>query len=425
MRADAAVISGTDRIDVRTIELPAPGPDELLLRVVSSSMCLSTSKALVLGPAHKRVPDTVADEPVITGHEFAGVIESVGTDLAGRFTVGQPVAIQPAMGLPSGYSPGYSYPHYGGDATYCIVPGIAVEKGCVLPYDGGYFADASLAEPMSCVIGAFHASYHTEPYVYEHRMGIRPGGTLAVLGAGGPMGVAAVDYALHGPYAPRVVVAADVDAERLARLARFFPAEDAARRGVRLVYLDASVTDLVTGAQAVVGGAGFDDVLVMAARQQLVEAGDRLLGTDGCLNFFAGPTDRAFSAAVNFYAVHYEATHLVGTSGGSRADMQECLDLTSAGRLHPSFMVTHVGGLGAVPDALTGLPAHTGGKILIYPHADLPLTAITDLAERAAQDPRLAPLAELCARADHVWNADAERYLLTHLMRPGPPAGAR
>jgi threonine dehydrogenase-like Zn-dependent dehydrogenase len=417
VRSDAAVIYGTDLVEVRPIELPAIAPDEILMKVVSSSMCLSTSKALRLGTAHKRVPQTIADEPVITGHEFAGVIEQVGAQRADEFTVGQSIAVQPAMGLPTGYSPGYSYPFYGGDATYCIIPGVAIDKGCVLPYEGTYFADASLAEPMSCVIGAFHASYHTEPYVYEHVMGIRRGGALAILGAGGAMGVAAVDYALHGPYAPRTVVAVDVDPQRLRRLEGFFSPADAAARGVELVYLDATGKDLRTELLEVTGGAGFDDVLVMAASRGLVETAGAVLANDGCLNFFAGPTDRQFQAAVNFYDVHYESTHLVGTSGGSRGDMQECLDLTAAGVLHPSYMVTHVGGLDAVPGALRGLPSFVGGKILAYPHVDLALTAIADFARLAESDPRFGTLAGLCADAGGVWNELAEEYLMRAFAR--------
>ncbi len=214
----AARMHGAGKVAVSEFVLPEIGPDELLLRVVSSSMCLSTYKALALGGEHKRVPETLATEPVITGHEFAGVLEEVGVDLSGRFDVGQSVAILPTMSLPTGYSPGYSYPFFGGDATYCIVPAIAVEKGCVLPYDGGYYANGSMAEPMSCIIGAFHASYHTEPLVWEHQMGIRAGGSLALLGCGGAMGIGALDYALHGPFRPRLVAAVDVSNERLDRL---------------------------------------------------------------------------------------------------------------------------------------------------------------------------------------------------------------
>ena len=48
------------------------------------------------------------------------------------------------------------------------------------------------------------------------------------------MGVGALDYALHGPYRSATIVAVDVSAERLDRLARLFPPEEAAERGVEL-----------------------------------------------------------------------------------------------------------------------------------------------------------------------------------------------
>ncbi len=118
----------------------------------------------------------------------------------------------------------------------------------MLPYDDGYYANGSLAEPMSCIIGAFRSSYHTEPLVWEHQMGLRPGGRLALLGSGGAMGIGALDYALNGPFTPSLVVAVDVDAERLDRLRRLFPAEEAERRGCRLEVVDASGQDTVEAA---------------------------------------------------------------------------------------------------------------------------------------------------------------------------------
>ena len=55
----------------------------------------------------------------------------------------------------------------------------------------------------------------------------------------------------------------------------------------------------------------------------LMTVGDRLLGYDGCMNFFSGPTDKAFSATINLYNCHYSSTHILGTTGGTTDDLKE------------------------------------------------------------------------------------------------------
>lgn len=415
METEACFITGTGSCELRTVELPPLGPSEVLLRVVSSSMCYSTYKAMQQGSAHKRVPDDLDQVAVMTGHEFAGVIEGVGANYADRYRVGQTVAIQPAMGLDSGFSPGYSYPFYGGDASYTIIPEVAIERGCILPYDIDYFADASLAEPMSCIIGAFHASYHTTPYVYSHDMGLKQGGALALLGAAGPMGLAAIDYAIHGPYAPELIVVTDIDDGRLERAASVLPPSLLEGSGRRLEYVNtADMPEAAGPLRELTAGVGFDDVMVFAAHPGLIEMADSLLGNDGCLNFFAGPTDKGFTAPINFYNVHYESTHLVGTSGGSPKDMEESLDMSASGRLNPSLMVTHVGGIDAVPSTLRDFPCIAGGKKLFYPGVHMPLLAIEEFRDASADDVRLAGLADICEANNNCWNVAAEQYLLQH-----------
>ncbi len=415
MHTEACYITGTRQCEVMTSELPPLGASEVLMKVVSSSMCYSTHKAFDFGAKHKRVPDNLGEVAVMTGHEFAGIVEQVGDTYKDRYHPGQKIVIQPAMGLESGYSPGYSYPHYGGDATYTIIPEVAIEKGCILPYDVKYFADASLAEPMSCIIGAFHASYHTTPYVYEHEMGIRRGGNLALLGAAGPMGLAAVDYAIHGPFEPALIVVTDVDEARLTRAASLLPPSLLDGTDRRLVYLNTKGSkDAAKEIRAFSGKKGFDDVMVYAASRSLIETADLLLGSDGCLNFFAGPQDKKFSALFNFYNVHYEGTHLVGTSGGSRSDMEECLAMSAAGQLNPSLMVTHVGGIDAVPPTLRDLPRIPGGKKLFYPQIHMPLVAIEEIRAHVEQDARFEALADICEANNNTWNLEAEQYLLAH-----------
>jgi L-sorbose 1-phosphate reductase len=415
MKTRAAVLAGKNNIYIREFELPEITEDELLVKVVSDSVCLSTYKALIRGEEHKRVPEDVSEHPAILGHEFAGIIEKVGSNLKDKFREGQRFVLQPAMGLESGYSAGYSYEYFGGDATYCIIPKIAIDLGCVLPLNGTYFANASLAEPMSCIIGAFHASYHTKQYVYKYDMGIKEGGKAALLGCAGPMGLGAIEYAINGPIKPKLVVVVDIDEARLNRAASLIKVEDAKEKGVELIYLNTRNLDAVSELMKLSGGKGYDDVFVFAAVSQLIETADNILGNDGCLNFFAGPTDNNFKVPFNFYKIHYEGTHIVGTSGGSTGDMLESIELSEKGLINPSYMITHVGGLDAVPDTVGNLPNIPGGKKLIYPHIEMELTAIEDFEKLGENNEFYRNLAEICERNNNVWCEEAEKFLLETL----------
>lgn len=414
MKTKAAVLVGKKNIYIREYELPKIGEEELLVKIISNSICLSTYKAAIQGEEHKRVPEDVAQHPAITGHEFCGIIQQVGEKLKDRFQPGEKFVLQPAMGLESGYSAGYSYEYFGGNATYCIIPKIAVDLGCVLPYKGDYFANASLAEPMSCIIGAFHATYHTTPYVYEHQMGIKKDGLMALLGCAGPMGIGAIDYAVNGPVRPKMAVVVDIDEERLRRAQSLITPEHAAKNGVELKYVNTRDLDGVSYLRGLTGGKGYDDVFVFAPVAALIEEADDILGNDGCLNFFSGPTDHRFKAPFNFYNVHYEGTHIVGTSGGSAQDMMESLDLSSRGKINPSFMITHIGGINAVPDTILNLPKIPGGKKLIYPHIEMELTAIEDFEKLGKENELFRKLHEICRSHNGIWCQEAEACLLNY-----------
>ena len=165
--------------------------------------------------------------------------------------------------------------------------------------------------------------------------------------------------------------------------------------------------------KALTGNTGYDDVFVFAPVSPVVEQADALLAFDGCLNFFAGPSNPEFSAKINFYNVHYAYTHLVGTSGGNTDDMKEAIMLMSAG-LDPAGLVTHIGGLNAVIDATLHLPEIPGGKKLIYNHIEMPLTPISEFAQKGETDPLFAELNRLCEKYNGLWNVEAESYLLSN-----------
>ena len=418
MKTKAVRIYGKNDLRLEEFDLPPMKDDEILAQVVSDSICMSTHKAALQGAAHKRIPDDIHVNPTIVGHEFSGIILEVGKKWQHKFSRGQKFSIQPAMSHTGTLdAPGYSFRYIGGNATHIIIPDIVMEADCLLPYDGEAFFPASLSEPMSCIVGAFHASYHTRPGTYIHEMGIRRGGKMAILAGVGPMGLGAIDYALHQERKPSLLVVTDIDDSRLARAACLFTPEHAAEEGVKLVYVNTAKTDdPVSYLRELSGGNGYDDVMVFAPVKQVVEQGDAILGFDGCLNFFAGPSDPKFSAMMNFYNVHYAYTHVVGTSGGNTDDMRESLRLMGEGRINPAVMITHIGGLDAVIDTTLNLPGIPGGKKLIYTNISMPLTSLYKLGEKGEKENNrlYRELHEIVSKNDFIWSLEAEKYLLAN-----------
>jgi len=416
MKTKAVRIYGKKDLRLEEFELPEMQDDEILARVISDSICMSSHKAALQGTEHKRIPADIAKHPTMIGHEFAGIILEVGKKWKHKFRKGQKFSIQPAMPHTGTLdAPGYSFRYIGGDATHIIIPDIVMEADCLLQYDGEAFFPASLSEPMSCIVGAFHASYHVPPGTYIHEMGIREGGKMAILAGVGPMGLGAIDYALHCDRKPGLLIVTDIDDSRLSRASCLFTPEDAEKEGVKLIYLNtAKVNEPVKHMREIADGSGFDDVFVFAPVKQVIEQADAILGFDGCLNFFAGPVNPEFRAEFNFYNVHYAFTHIVGTSGGNTDDMKESLKLMEEGRINPAIMITHVGGLDAVVDTTLNLPQIPGGKKLIYTNISMPLVSLYKLGEMGRDNILYAGLHEIVSKNGYIWSLEAERYLLAN-----------
>ena len=298
---------GKKDLRMEEFELPQLRDNEILAKVVSDSLCMSSYKASSQGTDHKRIPDDVAENPIIIGHEFAGELMEVGSKWAHKFKAGDKFSIQPALYYEDGpvgilSAPGYSYKFIGGDATYVIIPNEVMAKDCLLAYQGEGYYPASLAEPLSCVIGAMHANYHTTPGSYKHSMEIVDGGKMAILAGVGPMGLAAINYVLRREdRKPSLLVVTDVDQTRLDRAASIYTVEFAASRGIDLKYINTGkMGNPVEELKVISGDSGYDDVFVFAPVKPVVEQGDAILAFDGCLNFFAGPSDPNFSDRFNF-----------------------------------------------------------------------------------------------------------------------------
>ena len=415
MMTKAVRLYGKYDLRLEEFELPDIEHDEILAHIISDSICMSTYKGAIQGKDHKRIPDDIAKNPIMIGHEFCGRIIQVGSKWKKEFKVGSKFTVQTALNQPDDpyAAPGYSFQYIGGSATYVVIPNVVVELGCLLPYEGEAYFYGSLAEPMSCIVGAFHAQYHTIRGQYKHEMGIVPGGNMAILAGAGPMGLGAVDYAIHCDRKPGLLVVTDIDEARLKRAASVCSVEEASNNGVKLVYVNVSEKlDPAKYLLSLTNEKGFDDLFVFAPVASVVELGNEILGYDGCMNFFAGPNNADFSAKFNFYNVHYNSTHVVGTSGGNTQDMLESLELMGKGKINPASMITHIGGLDSVVKTTLNLPKIPGGKKLIYTNIDMDLTAIEDFGEKGENDPLFAKLHQIVYNNNGLWCAEAEKFLL-------------
>ncbi len=411
MKTRAARLYGANDARLEEFELRPITSGELLIRIISDSVCMSTHKTIMQGKNHLRVPDDVAEHPIILGHEFCAEVVEVGDKWKNKFSVGDKVVMPPVLAYLGGpETVGYSFEDIGGVSTYSIVYEHILDNNFLIKLNSDSYFNGSLIEPASCVIRGYKASLHLDENS-EPVTGIKPGGQVAILAGCGPMGLVAIDIALHGNVKPSMVVVTDLDKERLDRAASIFSTEKAEKDGIKLIFAATSDKNELMKSS---GGKGFDDVFVYAPVPAVVELGDAILGFDGCLNFFAGPLDKKFSANFNFYNVHYAQHHVSGTSGSTPEDMRDIVKLIGETRLDPSVMITHIGGIDAAIDTTINLPNIPGGKKLIYTHIKLPLTALSEFEKLGETDKRFKVLDKLVKANNGLWCTDAEKYLLNN-----------
>ena len=414
MNTKAVRIYGVKDLRLEEFELPTMKDDEIEARIVTDSLCMSTYKVSNQGEKHKKLPNDLKNHPVIMGHEFCGVITKVGEKWKHLYKPGDRFVAQPNLGRADTFSLGYSFPYVGGEATNVVIMNEAIEKGCLLPYNGEGFFEGALVEPLSCIVAGFKANFHLrDRNDYDHTMGIRENGALAILGGTGPMGFLAIDYAIHNDRRPKHLVVTGRTQSKLDMAKRLYPVEEAAKYGVTLTYvLTADEDDIVEELKALTPDAkGFDDIFLMAAKERLVTQAEQLLAYDGCLNFFAGPADSKFASTINFYNIHYNATHFVGTSGSNTQDMKDAIALIENKTVNVAKIATHIMGLNHVCESILNLPKMPGGKKIVYSGKEFPVTDVSAFGENNELEKHLK---ELVDAHDGLWNAEAEQYFLEH-----------
>jgi len=274
---------------------------------------------------------------------------------------------------------------------------VSVDVGRV-HYDGTFYQGTSTSDVS--------ASYRS-----TRGPALKVGGKTWMLGGAGPMGQMHVQLAIERNDAPSVIVASDIDPERLATLPERFGAA-AKAKGIELICLNPAELGNEGFDEALrdIAPEGFDDVVVLVPVPALVSQGSQYLGQDGWLNIFAGVA-RGTMAQLDVSDVALRRVRYTGTSGSSIDDLRKTLSMTEGGELSPNRSVAAIGGICAAHEGLEGVrDAKFTGKVVIYPQfADLPLTAIEDLAQALPEvAEKLSP--------EGAWTKEAEQALLERYL---------
>lgn len=195
----AAVWHGLKDIRVEDVELRALREDEVKVRVAWAGICGSDLHEYQEGPVFVPV-DAKADltgevAPLTMGHEFAGVIEEVGSKVT-NFKAGDRVVVNPTITYRKKHEEvdrfdGFNFIGLhgnGGFAKYANVPETNIHPLA----DNLTLQDGALVEPMAVAVQAVKDS------------GVELGDTVAVFGAG-PIGLLTI-IAAKASGASRIIV---------------------------------------------------------------------------------------------------------------------------------------------------------------------------------------------------------------------------
>ncbi|MCX6935874.1 MAG: zinc-binding dehydrogenase [Verrucomicrobia bacterium] len=374
---------GFENLKVEQVRVPVPNDNQLLARVDAAGVCASNLKIIAQGNEHtfingmdlKKYPAQLGDEGCIT-------IVTAGRNVCDRFPVGKRYCIQPAVNHPpinhrdrfrdsakgmQKMAVGYSLP--GHFAQYILVTEETIAADCLLPVPDETmpFYAAALCEPISCAISGqdrhIHVFQKSPSSPREPRLGLLPGGVTLIVGAG-PMGRMHAEAALR--FKPRCIIVLDISESRLQWVRDVL--------SVRAKSAGIDIHALTNGAglelmKKVTGGLGADDIIVAVGVRALQIQAQAWLARGGTLNLFGGLKKGEHVIDLDTLRVHYDDIRVVGSSGGSPADIAETLRMVAAGEFDPGLHMTMVGSLDQAPKALEMVKnTETDGKIVLYPH---------------------------------------------------------
>ncbi len=335
--------------DVRVEETAVPecSADEVRVKVDACAVCGTDLKAYRVGNPRIKAPQ-------VMGHEFTGLVETVGAGTSG-FAMGDRVVMATSIscgdcaycykGWPNlclNLSPmGFSYA--GGMAEYVTIPARALAQGHAVKVPGPVKAEhAALAEPVSCTVNA------------AKNCNIESGDTVLVMGAG-PMGI--MNACTARSFGAKRIIMTEVNPTRL----------DQARDFGFDVLVDPTQQDLAQIVNDETDGLGVDVAIVAAPAAAPQEQAVTLVRKRGTVCLFASLPVEKRQISLDSRAIHYGELRVVGTSDSSPADVEQAVGYLAEGALPADRLVSHVLDLEAVDEAFALMQSGEALRVVLKP----------------------------------------------------------
>jgi len=344
----AAVLHGPDDLRLEERDVPAFGPDEMLVKVVCAAIC-GTDLRIISGGKTRGI-----HYPSVIGHEISGIVEACGPEVT-AFRPGDRVGFTPIVPCgrcshclagrgnvcPNHVSLGYQYD--GGYEQYMRVPANALAMGCAIKLPKSVsLEEAALLEPLACC------------YNGNHRSGIGPGSVVAIVGAG-PVGI------MHLLLA-KLSGAAQVIMSEVSPMRR----EKARAMGADAV-VGGDVEELHEEVMRLSGGDGADAVIMAVGVAEMVNHLVSMLRKGGVLNLFAGFSGSP-TPPIDINAIHYSETVLTGTSGSTAYHTMQAMKLMRARQVDLSPLISHQLPLAEIFRGLEIVRQQEGMRVILRPN---------------------------------------------------------
>ncbi len=326
----AAVFYAPNDLRIDDKEIPRPGRSEIVLKVEASGLCPTDVKIFRNGSSSVKPPVTL-------GHEFAGTVHEVGSDVEGvnendRVNIPADAFCGVCRMCRTGHENvceqmvSFGYNVNGGHADFVLVPKRFIDlRGIFSLPPNVDFETGSMIEPLACSLNTIDT------------MGTAPGKTVVVIGDG-PMGLLHVALAkVYG--ADRIVLVGLIDWKL--KLGQDIGATN---------LLNAK-GDVVNGVLDITKGAGADIVVVTAVMQDTIVQGLKMASRRGFISIFGG-TPKGVTVQFEPNLIHYNETFLTGHSGYTYAHYAKAAHIAASGKIPLSKLITHRFKLAQIHEAI-------------------------------------------------------------------------